>query len=112
MEMSRRFFDELVTKADEYDDIEFTDSYSGRFMFGRLCFGFVGSTGAVDEFYNILRDIMLDEGISESVREEAEHFFTDRRKDIAQDNMGLKFIFYFPYVSVEEPVEETISDEV
>lgn len=111
MEISRKFFNELVTKAEECGNIEFTDSYSGRFMFGRICFGFVGSIGATDKFYNILRDIMLDEDISMSVREGAEHFFTMNNKGIRQDNMGLDFIFYFPSVSVEESVEETIVDE-
>lgn len=112
MRMSREFFEELVAKSEECDGIEFTDSYSGRCMFGSRCFGFVGHISAIGRFYNILRDIMSNEDIPESVKEEAEYIFTlTDKNEFLQDDMGLESIFYFPRISVESSVEEMVTDE-
>jgi hypothetical protein len=66
--------------------------YSGRGMYGRTCFGFVGDMAAYGRFL-ITLTLTLDEG------EDFAREFADR---VATDSMGFETIFYFPGIRVLE----------
>lgn len=70
--------------AEEYN-CEFTDNYSGRWMFGRKC---IGVEGKGDLKYDLF-EFLVNDGMS-----------TTRARQIINeaktDNMGLGMIIYFP----------------
>lgn len=74
----------------ETDGYEYYKNYSGRFMFGRICPAIVcldTSTVMVD-----LTQYLIEHGVS------------DVRSDlgtICYDNLGLRYIVYFPTISTK-----------
>lgn len=73
-------------------------SYSGRFMYGRTCFGIVGSISEYTEF--MLAIERSDEGFE----------YTNKMAEVVTtDSMGRDMIFYFPGVSIlaeDDEIEE------
>lgn len=70
--------------------------YSGRFMFGRTCFGFVGDVHDLAAFFYALGLYPGgDGGVGDALA-----------RRLRRDNVGLEMIYYFPGVDVTEPASD------
>ena len=83
--------------------------YSGRGMYGRTCFGFVGSIRQLTAFAYCLGYASGELHGSDDPRnwdeaDELETVYTDLLADVTTDNMGYDTIFYFPSVEVVDDV--------
>lgn len=76
---------EVAEIFENYGNVEVRDNYSGRGMFGRICYGIVCDEY---EFFETLGNIMVD-GTEEEREEVAEYI-----SNIKRDNMGLDMIYY------------------
>jgi len=79
--------DACIKEEDQVDD------YSGRFMFGETCFGFIGGVGMFAEFISGLKAQESDEALG---------LADDLAKRVKTDSMARDTIFYFPGVKLEE----------
>lgn len=78
--------DLIKSFCDEYE-YGFYPDYSGRFMYGRTCVGFV--CDCVNEALEELQGYLQDNNYEDA----------DSIEDLARtDNMGLSMIIYFPLV--------------
>lgn len=69
--------------------------YSGRFMFGRTCFGFVGDVHDLAAFFYALGLYLDPEDDGDALA-----------RRLRCDNVGLEMIYYFPGVDVTEPASD------
>jgi hypothetical protein len=74
-------------------DLEIHAAYSGRFMYGKTCFGVVGSITDLLGFIAALAIKLNDDNM-------ADVMFDCIVQDVRTDNMGYDTIFYFPSLSV------------
>jgi len=79
---------EAVMEADLDPEDCIRWNYSGRGMYGKECFGFVGSEG---EFGRLMVELTAIIGVEEA---------RQLTNSMVTDNMGLRVIFYFPGVEV------------
>lgn len=90
---SNPIFEILQDAADECD-FQIRESYSGRGMFGKDCFGIVGSFENLGTFIS-----MVTAELIESFYEEGDTLFDNMR----MDNMGqYDYIFYWPDIQIED----------
>ena len=89
--MTRSDLEELCDDAG-VEDVRF--DYSGRGMFGRTCFGFVGSVRDLATFFYrlglVTDEVEGDDGTGEELA-----------RALRMDDMGLQTIFYFPGLEVQ-----------
>lgn len=90
-------------KLSSYLEGEYT-SYSGRWMFGRSCPGFVyeSISEAVADFLTALHDEAYDADFSSDRGTDEFDLLHEELKHVEFDSMGLRTIAYFPYLPAEE----------
>lgn len=77
-------------------------SYSGRFMYGRSCLGFIVDEGsALTAIGEVLENVALGEVDTDKILDRVESLGTLIR-DTREDNMGLGTIVYFPSVAWDD----------
>lgn len=98
----------LRETCDEVGVADVRFDYSGRGMFGRTCFGFVGSVRDLAAFFYALgkeTDEESDDGLGELMA-----------NDLRVDDMGRESIFYFPGLELSDPApspdQEALDDGV
>lgn len=74
------------------EDAYLTFDYSGRFMYGKTCFGIVGGISEYGRF-------LVQLASTGPEGEDAAHELAQR---VSTDSMGLDSIFYFPGVTISE----------
>lgn len=102
MEISRELYERL-----EEEGLSVRDDYSGRYMFGRTCFGLVvdNIATAIYDLANTLQGI-IDEDPDSDLADEAESLIEyDGFDNCSTDNMGLHYIVYFTDVTVAKESE-------
>ena len=104
MEISRKLYNRLQKAG-----LRVTDNYSGRFMYGKLCFGVTVSqlATALYDVSEALREIIIkDKRDDLKLAKEAADMLEDGNlTDFKTDNMGLDYIIYFPHITVEKENE-------
>lgn len=98
----------------ERSGLEVRDDYSGRFMFGERCFGYVDDDLARSVFNlsEALRNIGYDFE-DEALGEEAEEILNSTEfSNSKTDNMGLSYIVYFPGIQVGASADKGATDIV
>ena len=103
---------ELIQEGCAYN--RFWDDYSGRGMFGKTCFGFVGS---YDEVLDCLESVIMsgedlegediDGEIMDNIHD-LHALLTEQlvAENYCRDTMGLDYITYFPDIQVADEIEE------
>ena len=99
MEISRKLYERLKEEG-----LDVRDDYSGRCMFGEICFGVVVHNIAMSE---VLRKIIIaDRRDDPDLAKEAADLLEERKlTECRTDNMGLDYIIYFPHITVEKENE-------
>ena len=93
--MSRKLFTEL-----EENGFDVRDAYSGRGMFGELCFGYEPDGGNL--FLWFLQQL-YDEGEDWRFYDEVKALLdADVFERACSDSMGLGIIIYYPNLQIEE----------
>jgi hypothetical protein len=104
VEISRKLYNRLQKAG-----LKVTDNYSGRFMYGKLCFGITVSqlATALYDVSEALREIIIKEKRDDlNLAKEAADMLEDGNlTDFKTDNMGLDYIVYFPHITVEKENE-------
>lgn len=104
MEISRKLYNRLQKAG-----LRVTDNYSGRFMYGKLCFGVTVSqlATALYDVSEALREIIIKEKRDDlNLAKEAADMLEDGNlTEFRTDNMGLDYIIYFPHITVEKENE-------
>lgn len=99
MEISRKLYECL-----EEEGLNVRDDYSGRFMYGKLCFGVTVSqlATALYDVTEALREIIIKEKRDDlNLAKEAADMLEDGNlTEFRTDNMGLDYIIYFPHITV------------
>lgn len=102
MELSleeRNAIKHAVVNNFDSSEVNIRESYSGRCMYGKECFGF--SIGKYENPSKIIRKIALE------VEEEGFEELAEKLYDFSEDSMGLGAIVYYP--SIEWGAEEKAS---
>jgi len=86
--IEREFINDALDCAG-LEDEQLRESYSGRGMYGKICFGIAGDVGDLAKFLLALARNGQDE-LADSLA-----------YSLNTDGMGLKSIFYFPGYQVE-----------
>lgn len=91
----------IIVDAAEANGFEPRFDYSGRGMYGKKCFGIVGSFSDIGGFFTNVAMSCQEEEIELSD-------FGDCVTSVSMDNMGTESIIYFPrlIISQEEPEDE------
>lgn len=104
MEISRKLYERL-----EEEGLRVRDDYSGRFMYGKLCFGVTVSqlATALYDVSEALREIIIKEKRDDLdlAKEAADMLEDGKLTEFRTDNMGLDYIIYFPHITVEKENE-------
>lgn len=104
MEISRKLYERL-----EEEGLNVRDDYSGRFMYGKLCFGVTVSklATALYDVSEALRGIIIKEKRDDLdlAKEAADMLEDGNLTEFRTDNMGLDYIIYFPHITVEKENE-------
>ena len=99
MEISRKLYERL-----EEEGLNVRDDYSGRFMYGKLCFGVTVSqlATALYDVTEALREIIIKEKRDDLdlAKEAADMLEDGKLTEFKTDNMGLDYIIYFPHITV------------
>lgn len=100
MEISRKLYNSLQAAG-----LRVTDTYSGRFMYGDVCFGVTVSqlaTALYDVSEALCRIIIRYKRDDLELAKEAADMLEDENlTEFRTDNMGLDYIIYFPHITVE-----------
>lgn len=99
MEISRKLYNSLQEL-----DLRVTDDYSGRFMFGKECFGVIVSqlATALYDVTEALREIITEPDDPDIAKEASDILEEGALIEFKTDNMGLDYIIYFPHITVEK----------
>lgn len=84
-------------------EVDVRTDYSGRGMYGRTCFGFVGGPRDLVKFLLELSDL-LDE--FDEVDGDLEAWY-----DMSQDNMGYDTIYYWPLIHVVDEDDDQLDPD-
>ena len=101
MEISRKLYNSLQAAG-----LRVTDNYSGRFMYGKMCFGVTVSqlATALYDVTEALREVIIATRRSDLdlAKEAADMLEDGKLTEFKTDNMGLDYIIYFPHITVEK----------
>lgn len=103
-----------IDEVQNYADIELRTSYSGRGMYGKECFGVVGSQTELAKFELSLALHLAADNSDEyrvdpdDVMENFENILDSR----SVDSMGYDTIYYYPGIKVEGSLLEDNDEEV
>lgn len=104
MIISRKLYNSLQAAG-----LRVTDNYSGRFMYGTVCFGVTVSqlATALYDVSEALREIIIKErrGDLDLAKEAADMLEDGKLTEFKTDNMGLDYIIYFPHIIVERRMD-------
>jgi len=104
MEISRKLYNSLQAAG-----LRVTDNYSGRFMYGKMCFGVTVSqlATALYDVTEALREVIIATRRSDLdlAKEAADMLEDGKLTEFKTDNMGLDYIIYFPHITVEKENE-------
>lgn len=104
MEISRKLYERL-----EEEGLNVRDDYSGRSMYGKMCFGVTVSqlATALHDVSEVLREIIIKEKRDDLdlAKEAADMLEDGNLTEFKTDNRGLDYIIYFPHITVEEENE-------
>lgn len=101
MELDRKLIESALIEADiNLKDVRW--DYSGKWMFGKRCFGFTVDSNAMTAFGRFLIQLML---LADS-RDEAEDIAGALADRVATDDMGKGTIVYFPGLQIAEDDSE------
>jgi hypothetical protein len=77
--------------------------YSGRYMYGRTCFGLVGNIAQINSFIiTLVQNLMED---SHNDHNEVNEEFIDSFRLMAVDSMGLDSIMYFTELDIKNDMD-------
>ena len=79
-------------------DYELREDYSGRYMYGRSCIGFVADCSGFEVAMNLASFL--------TEMEEDDLLAAFQNTGVRSDQMGLSYIFYFPNMCAVEAEEE------
>jgi hypothetical protein len=99
MRLTRSLLEDVLGEAGVEEEPRW--DYSGRYMYGKTCFGFVGDVSDLAAFFYHLA----------LVTEDDDTIFYDLHRALRTDSMGMNTIFYFPGVDVSRDEEEPEVDE-
>jgi hypothetical protein len=99
MKLTRGLLEDVLGEAGVEEEPRW--DYSGRYMYGKTCFGFVGDVRDLAAFFYQLACVDGDDDV----------IFYDLHRALCTDSMGLNTIFYFPGVDVSRDEEEPEADE-
>lgn len=95
-----------VIKENTNSKIKLINDYSGRFMFGKLCFGIIGDLKQIEIVLNeVFRKIISKRIITEENKEEIFDLHDKLLKVKEIDNMGKQHIIYFPGWQLPETIK-------
>jgi hypothetical protein len=97
-------------QADLDPDEAIRTNYSGRYMYGRNCFGLV--VDSLSQAVRVLLELAFDSadcGTSDSLDRDV---IEELGQSMATDNMGLSMIVYFPGFNLEGADDEEADDDV
>lgn len=97
MEISKSEVIHALWDADIDVDTDIHFEYSGRGMYGRTCFGFVGNEEQYAEFLYSLIESNHEEGDCVSNAIQVAREFSSR---VSRDSMGYSTIYYFPGITL------------
>lgn len=97
MEMAKSEIVSALWASDVDMDSDIHWDYSGRGMYGRTCFGFVGNEEQYAEFLYALIEEQHDDESDVSHAIQVAREFSSR---VSRDSMGYDTIFYFPGITV------------
>lgn len=101
MKLDRKLIESALIEADiDLEDVRW--DYSGRWMYGKRCFGFTVYGNALTAFGRFLIQLML---LADS-RDEAEDIAGALADRVATDDMGKGTIVYFPHITITEDDSE------
>lgn len=104
MEISRKLYNRLQKAG-----LRVTDNYSGRFMYGKMCFGVTVSqlATALYDVTEAIREVIIATRRSDLdlAKEAADMLEDGKLTEFKTDNMGLDYIIYFPHITVEKENE-------
>lgn len=96
--------------SDNFDDVRLLKDYSGRGMFGKLCVGIVGSTGACREALAAAMALAAIDSRNVqmgSSREETDDYMLQMFEllmNYHSDNMGTGMVMYWPRIQAMDEV--------
>jgi hypothetical protein len=96
MQVERKLIQEALDLIGDCEGLSLREDYSGRSMYGKSCFGFVGTLREFSEFLVTLAQLEHEEDPY------AESIAMGLAQSVCTDNMGLSTIFYFPGYHLEE----------
>jgi hypothetical protein len=93
----------------EIDDDAVRWGYSGRFMYGKTCFGFVGDLASLSRFLLTAgRAYVQTEWDADYSGSDGPAWNPDELVNVSTDGMGIQTIFYWPRISFDDlPTRET-----
>ncbi len=101
MEISRKLYNSLQAAG-----LRVTDNYSGRFMYGKMCFGVTVSqlATALYDVTEALREVIITTKRRDLdlAKEAADMLEDGKLTEFKTDNLGLDYIVYFPHITVEK----------
>lgn len=110
--IERRVLEEIV------DELELPENrvwwnYSGRHMYGRTCFGFVGGESTLARFFVALgrHQGWFDESGDDDEHPDLTNVLDELTSAVHRDDMGYETIFYFPGVEVDEEDDEDVDPD-
>lgn len=99
--LNEEFAKNLVELVEDTDDMRLTNQYSGRYMYGDLCFGITGNYEELDPtLFQAIRNSINEEN-NEEMMDLYQNLLTSKRID----NMGMQYIMYFPGWKLPDNIE-------
>lgn len=112
--IKRELLEEILDEVgiDLVSDVRW--DYSGRGMYGRTCFGFVGDNHLLVAFFAELgrHQGWFDESGDDDRYPDLDVVLSSFQRALTTDNMGLNTIFYFPGVEIVEEYQDVDPDHV
>lgn len=101
---------EMIRSQAECNELNCTTDYSGRFMYGKMCIGVIGTPEQCQQLVAELASELMtnvfeysdeDEDTAYDYHDEAQQALSVLM-DYKTDNMGRSFIFYWPDLQTDE----------
>lgn len=94
MDFFSRLAEHIKERCEDFGEVDFRNSYSGRGMYGKQCVGITGSETACMSLISAVIVALVDEV-------EADEFpaAVDTLMSFSRDNMGLDIIVYWPQIA-------------
>jgi hypothetical protein len=97
VEIPKSLIERAAYEADLDLETNLTFTYSGRYMYGRQCFGVIGTLEDYGKFL-----LMLAEAEANAGNFYGGELAWELAQGVSTDNMGFDTIYYFPSVKVTD----------